>query len=78
MCCSFKHSSFLVSSDLKPMKIDLMHGMPQQCMFALSMCILRFLLEQGVMHSTTFKSCKTYLGPIVLPGDRIWQLIYPD
>ncbi len=24
------------------------------------------------------KSCKTYLGPILPPGDRIWQLIYPD
>ncbi len=23
------------------------------------------------------KSCKTYLGPVLPPGNKIWQLIYP-
>ncbi len=36
-----KHSSFRPSADPKPMSNNLVHAMPQQCMFALSlsMCI---------------------------------------
>jgi hypothetical protein len=35
-----KHSSTWSSPDVKPMSNDLMHAMPWQCMFALSMCVL--------------------------------------
>jgi hypothetical protein len=33
-----KHTSFWPSADVKPVKIDLVHAMFWQCMFALLMC----------------------------------------
>ncbi len=38
-----KHTSFWPSADVKPVKIDLVHAMFWQCMFALSMCRLQYL-----------------------------------
>ncbi len=38
-----------------------------------------WLLSYWPFHySPQNESCKTYLGPMLPPGERIWQLIYPD
>jgi hypothetical protein len=41
-----KHSSFCPSAGVKPVVNDLVHAMPWQCMFALSMCMLQSLCVQ--------------------------------
>jgi hypothetical protein len=41
-----KHSSFWSSAAIKPMQNGLVHAMPRQCMFALSMCMLQIILTQ--------------------------------
>jgi hypothetical protein len=51
-----KHSSFGPLSVVKPVQNDLVHAMPCQCLFALSVCILQYpnkttLLQMGY-HST--------------------------
>ncbi len=40
-----KHSSFWASDDDKPMSKDLMHAVPRQCLFALSVCLYYDLYE---------------------------------
>jgi len=39
----FKHYGFWPSAKIKPKQNDLVHAIPLQCMFALSMCILQYL-----------------------------------
>ncbi len=46
-----KHSSLWPSDDVEHMQTDIAHAAPQQCMFTLSMCIVRSLWYSALLSS---------------------------